>query len=165
MYNYRANLVMEFTAYLIASIAIAAYLDKKSKAGNVSFSILFTVVSFFYMAISQRFLSYLPSDGYLYAFLVSMRGAVEANYGLASAGAIVRFVMMAVVVIASALALYQVGTVVLAFVEKHFPSILVRTYLFGKIPHFPNFDSSNVVGRSAPLAKTRTYLKLGVLRN
>lgn len=156
---------MEFAAYLIASIAIAAYLDKKSKTGNVSFSILFTGLSFFYLVISPRFLSYLPSNGSLYGFLVSIRGAVETNYGLTSASSIVRLAMMVIVAIAVALSLYRVGSVISAFAKKHFPAILVRTYLLGEIPHFPNFVSSNLVDREAPLAKTRTYLKLGVLRN
>ena len=156
---------MEFVAYLIASIAIAAYLDKKSKVGNVSFSILFTVVSFFYMIISQRFLSYLPTSGNLYGFLIAMRGAVEANYGLASAGSIVVVAMMAIVAIAAAYALYNIGLVISAFAKKHFPVIFVRSYLLGGLPYLPNFVSSNLVDRPAPLAKTRTYLKLGVLRN
>ncbi len=156
---------MEFAAYLIASVAVAAYLDKKSKTGNVAFSILFIFQSAFYLVITRHLDSYLSLNTTFIEAMEIFRSSVDKTFGLVSAGTVIRLSMFAVVGVACLGALYFIYSIAIDFIVKHFSTEYVRPYFVGDLSRLFESSSSIVDASAVPLAARRTYIKFGVLRN
>ena len=162
---YARKPTMELVAYLTASVIISWYLDKKSRIGNVAFSILFIVVSSFYLITSHTFVTYLPGNSDFTKFVLSLKESVDEAYGLASAREVVFFTMFCIASGTTAWVAYWVLAFIYRFLVKQIAKVFVRPSVTGGLFDFPLPLSSNVVTATEPIAQTRTYIKFGVLRN
>lgn len=165
VYNAPAINFMEIAAFLVGSIWLSSYLDKKSKVGNVAFSILFTFVLAFFVATSDKIAAMLPANSQFTYYLAEFRDAIDSTYSVASIGEIVRVVMASVTVIACIAFVCMVVPQIYRFIAKQIAKVFVRTSVTAGLPSAPLSLSSNVVVPVARFAQTRTYIKLGVLRN
>ena len=156
---------MELVAYLTASVIISWYLDKKSKIGNVAFSILFTVILGFYVVISETIASFFPAGNEFARVLAELRESVDASCGVASAGQVVRTTMFVVAAGTGAYFLYQILAFVNRFFVKHLAKVFIRPSVTCGLPAYPLPLSSNVVAPQGPIAQSRIYIEFGVLRN
>ncbi len=156
---------MELVAYLVASIIISNYLEKKSKVGNVAFSILFTVLLGFYLVVSPSFRSILPEGIYFTEGLVVFREALDETFGLVSAVRVINFSMLLVVASAALYGAYVFLGMLGRLFVRCISRALIKPYVTGELVRPSSIGSSSVVALPAPIAQTRTYIKLGVLRN